>query len=350
MNADNQNQSSNVSPATPASIPQMTDWSDESTALALRLLPAERDIVVFHLWPDLAYARRMALALAMVLAGFVLQAVSGSFAAGLPLLFLGSILLTVQGYHNRVETGAFNPGADWETVDSDRLQAVLDLDRKILRWSESWMDVTNTRGILGLMALLAPLGIIYFFELTVSRTLEILLMDAVVLLVPHWVTGIRQALRQPTLIVKANALKDLWHRAESLLSDDQVSVLMLLEGKARIPEDVKLRIAIPETAPEFLGIYVQAVTNDVKGTSFPYVYCVLVARQGYGLLDRTADFQPPANMVRETKTENDVEIVVLRQHTTKNTGYHTDTTAAYSILRMALEIAHQRLRIGGVTA
>ena len=300
--------------------------------------------VQFHLFPGLSYVLRMLVALGVVASGFLVQAATDNFWVGLPLLFVGSILLTVKGHHNRVEAGAFDPAADWEIVSADKLDEILALDRKMLDWNQSWMDVTNSRGILGLVLLLGPLVVIYYFEFNVAKSIEIFLINAAVLLTPHWVTGLRDVARKPKLIVKIGALKDVRKQAEPLLKNARVSVLMLLSGKPRMPDDIKLKIEVPDTAPEFLGIYLQVVTNEVKGTEFPYVYCVLVARQGYGLLERTKDYQPPNKVVKETKLENEVEIVILRQHTTKTSGYHTDEAAAYTILRAALELVNDRLQ------
>ena len=63
----------------------------------------DRGIVVFKLWPGLAYGRRMALAFTLVVVGLALQLWMESFAAGVVPLALGNLLLLVTGYDNRVD-------------------------------------------------------------------------------------------------------------------------------------------------------------------------------------------------------------------------------------------------------
>lgn len=316
----------------------------QGTHSLLALTVPERGIVVFRLFPKLAYRARMGLALALVAIGLLLQASTLSFWPGAALLLLGSLVLVVRGYHNRVEAGAFDPAANWETVERDKLKQLLKLDKKMLRWNQSWMDVTNTRGMISLALIVAPVGFLIYYRMEYGERFlpiefELLLFDALILFLPHWVTGIRSILRQPKLIVKVDTLMALLKRGTDLLRGEDVVVMMLLKGSERIPEDVKLRIPIAGADPDFLGVYVQVVTNDVKGTSYPYAYCVLVARDGFGLMDRSQPYAPPDGIVKETKRQDGMEIVVLRQRTTETTGYHTDTTAAHSILDEAVKLA-----------
>lgn len=326
------------------------DAAPGHAALSLLKLPAQdRGIVVFHLLPRLGYQTRMALALILVAGGLLLQAWNLNFWAGAPLLLLGSLALAVKGYHNRVEAGAFDPAANWETVDRKKLNQLLKLDQKMRQWNRSWMDVTNGRGLFTLVVLAAPIVFLVYHRLEYGQPFlapefELLLFNALVLLLPHWFTGIRRILRQPKLIVKIETLQALLKRGTDLLRGEEPTVMMLLKGVERIPEDVKLRIPIAGADPDFLGVYVQVVTNDVNGTTFPYAYCVLVAREGFGLIARTGDYSPPDNIVKETKLQDGMEIVILRQHTTKESGYHTDAATAHGILVAAVELARDRMR------
>ncbi|WP_045222524.1 hypothetical protein [Desulfonatronum thioautotrophicum] len=332
---------------TTSGTPPIARSSGSESPVALSL--EERGIVVFHLWPFMAYGRRLALSFALIIAGLVIQALTGSFVTGVLPLLAGSVLLCVQGYHNRVESGRFSPDSDWESVDIQRLHELQELDRKMLRWNRSAMDVTNTLGLITLGVIAAPTAyaIVHYLEYGFAPfppEVRLLLFNALILLGPHWITGTRRILRLPKMMVKVEALEAIISSARQEINEDQVTVMMLLRGEAKIPEDVKLRIQIPDAPETFLGMYVQVVTNDVKGTSYPYAYVVLVARPGFGLETSTRDITLPMGVIKEFKVENNVEVLVIRQHTTKTSGYHTKATDAARIFSAGLAMAKSAVR------
>jgi hypothetical protein len=311
--------------------------------------PRDRDIVVFHFRPHMPYGKRRAIAFGLVAGGLILQALATSFWLGTPFLLAGSLLLCVRGYHNRVESGRFSPEATWETVDANRLEELMELDRKILRWNRSFMDASHPLGLFALLAILGPAGIVALHRMSggfalFSRSVDMLILDAALILFPHWVTGIRRILRLPKLMVKVEAIRDIPNRTGAGIGKDRVSVMMLLKGAAKLPDDVKLRVQIDGAHKDFLGMYVQVVTNDVQGKSYPYLYAVLVAREGYGLKRHFDGFAPPKKVVKEFKRQDDVEILIVRQHTTKKSGYHTNAAAARRIFLASLALAREAAR------
>jgi len=304
----------------------------------------ERAVIVFHLMPSLKYSTRWALSLGLVALGFLLQAATFSFWSGALFLLAGSLLLCVKGYHNWVEGGRFRPDAAWENCEIAKLDELVEFDRRMVRWNYSFMDITNGLGLFGLLLVAAPMGIIVFlntvleFE-TVPREWMILAFNTFILLVPHWVTGCRRILRLPKLMVKVELLRKLLRKAESVLDQDRAHLMMQLDPRSKMPADAKLRVEIDGGRKDFLGLYIQVVTNDVQGKSYPYLYAVLVTRQGYGLQALANTYQPPRNIISEYKTQDEVEILVIRQHTTKQSGYHTNDKTAYRIFISALDFA-----------
>jgi hypothetical protein len=83
------------------------------------------------------------------------------------------------------------------------------------------------------------------------------------------------------------------------------------------------------------------VLNEVQGSSFPYFYVVLVARRDSGLRSLYDDFSAPAEIISEFKYQDDVEVLVVRQKTTKTSGYHTKTPAALRIFTEGLNLAEK---------
>jgi hypothetical protein len=64
--------------------------------------------------------------------------------------------------------------------------------------------------------------------------MRILLLDALVLLIPHWLTGTRSVMRRPTLMLKAGILRQLLDEAAPLLARHTRELLLLLQ---RSPEN-----------------------------------------------------------------------------------------------------------------
>jgi hypothetical protein len=162
-------------------------------------------------------------------------------------------------------------------------------------------------------------------------------MDAGILLFPHWFTGRHSLFSHPKLLVKIGVIKTLLNNLKDRLQDHQIEYFMLLKGKeTKIPDDVKFCVKIQNQHPDFLGLYAQIVLN--RGT-YPYFYVVLVTKKDYGLREAFKNYSPPDNIIKEYKSEKDVEVLVIRQVTTKTSGYHTGNSTIRKIFLEGLELA-----------
>lgn len=305
------------------------------------ILPAaqDRSVVVFMVWPSMAYTTRLAASFVLVVAGVLVQVATGSFLWGLPALVAGNLLLLVRGYDNRVDFGKFDPGADWERADVAKLGELRRLDREIRRWDLSALDVTNP---LGLVVFLLVAGLMALVAIVFPGPIRILVLDAAVLLLPHWITGVRRVLRLPGLLIKVETLDALLKAARQDVKKHRVHLLTLLRGGENpVPQDVKIKVDIEGRKPEFLGVYGQVVLNDVQGSSYPYFYVVLVAKAGFGLPDAYRAYHPPLEITAEISRQGEVEVLVIRQTTTETSGYHTEPGAAITIFREGLALAEK---------
>jgi len=302
----------------------------------------EQGIVVFRFWKSLRYNKRIALSFLLILSGLTVQYVMVSFFAGaLPILF-GNLLLIVKGYDNRVSIGKFEPTAVWEKVDKYKFFEVERLHRDMKKWDRSALDVTSGLGFFTLVIIAVIFGIIYLRGMMkLDNTLLIISYDAALLLVPHWITGIRSTLTKPKLILKINAFKDLLKEANKpWLTGHKVDYYMMLAGgDAKIPDDVKIRINVENQHKDFMGLYGQIVTNEVNGTSYPYFYVVLVAKNGFGLEEVFKTYSSPRKTTVEFNVEDDVEVLVIRQTTSKTSGYHTNRKKMNQILKAGVALA-----------
>jgi len=299
----------------------------------------DRSVVVFHVWPSLAYGKRLAGSFALMAAGLVGQMVTATVLPGILLLALGTLLLLVRGYDNRVDQKVYDPEAEWERVEIERLADLDKLHRQMRSWDTSALDVTNKLGAPLFILIAGAMGVTAWLA---RGPLQILVIDAMVLLLPHWLTGTRSILVLPNLMVRVKMIGEVLQESARKLADHKVHLLMLLRGAGtKIPDDVKLKVDIKEHHADFLGMYVQVVLNEVQGSSYPYLYVVLVARRGFGLGAAHSAYSAPYDITSEFNTQDQVEVLVIRQTTTDKSGYHTDLDAALRILGEGLGMAER---------
>lgn len=122
------------------------------------------------------------------------------------------------------------------------------------------------------------------------------------------------------------------------------------QGDKPIPVDVRLTVSVPDAPPEFLGLQIQVVLNHVQGTPYPYLYAVVVAKENEGLLPVFGRIQPPKGVIHERKTQEDVDVAIIRQHTTRTSGYHTKPAKSAKIIANAVEVAQAFLDSRAATA
>jgi hypothetical protein len=306
---------------------------------------AEKDIVVFMLWKSLGYSKRIGLSFLLILTGLMVQYFTMSFFIGAVPILVGNLLLVVKGYDNRVNDGKFDPQAGWEKVDSSKFNEVERLHKDMKKWDRSFLDITNPLGLATLAVISLAVGIFYYRAfMKFDHLMTIICYDAALLLLPHWFTGIRSTLTKPNLILKIKKFKMLIKKSQGQpwMTDCKIDYYMMLAGdEAKIPDDVKIRIRFKNQHEDFLGLYGQIVTNEVSGTAYPYFYVVLVTKIGYGLKEAYQAYDPPSKVTKEIKTQGDVQVFVIRQTTTKTSGYHTKDKKMVALLKEGVELSRR---------
>lgn len=308
------------------------------------LTPDTQGIVVFKFWQSLPWGSRMLLGFGLIALGMAIQWISHSAVAGGLVLLCGNLLLLVSGYNNRVEFGHFDPAAKWQTVERARLAEIKTLQEQIRKWDRSWIDISNPRGIVS-FALVTMSLLLVMLSGSKSGVPQIIALDAALLLLPHWLTGMRKVLLLPDLIVKIDSIEDLLAREDPTARGDKLDVLMYLKGgESHLPDDVKIKVTPKGVAADFLGLYGQVVINAVQGHSYPYFYVVLVAQKSLNLKSLYNGYRAPADTVAEFKTQKGVDVLVIRQKTSKTSGYHTSEERILSIFQEGLKLARSARR------
>lgn len=312
-----------------------------------------RHLLQFHFMPALTYGRRFGLALLLILGGlgvqFVLFRTSwiGGLILGGLMVLAGNLLLLLKGYDltPRAIDGA---DGDWERTTLERFDEARNLDRQVNKWDQAMVDITCGTGLASLLFLIilpVGLGVLVLMSLVDGETMAILFAaDAALLFLPHWFTGLRLKWRPVSLKERIDALMTALDTIESLTGpayEVQPRFLMVGEGNDRVPLDARVFIRFPDGPEAFLGLQFQVAINNVQGTRYPYLYAVLVAKEEFHLVrDHRAWITSNHDYLTVSKSsEADVEVIVIRQTTTKKTGYHTNAKAIRILATAAFDSA-----------
>ncbi len=292
----------------------------------------------FHFLNSVGYRRRLGLSALLFLSGLTLQFFwQVTFILTGPLLLAGTLLLLIRGYD--LEPEATTPSGEWEKTTRERFQDALDKEKKIASWDQSFSDITCGTGF----------GTLIFVVISVSAVVikladswqtqywaSIFAGDAAIILLPHWITGTRRGWRPVSLSQEISAVEtalDAIDRFDQPACQIQPLFDMAGKGNKQTPVSARAFIRFPDAPEEFLGIQFQVSLNNVQGTQYPYLYAVLVAREPFGLHRKCLDTIQKycSEMTVETSTEGGVEAIVIRQPTTRTSGYHTKPAAIRGI-------------------
>jgi len=324
--------------------------------------PDKNGQIKFIAGKSLPYKTRMWLVAVLLPAGFGLQAAL-SFWPGFVLLLAASLLGMVKGYDARRKIVS---GLKWERVTPDEYAKIKLRAGQLVRWDEDLFDITSRKGKLA-FAVVFVLGLAAYLALAARYGFHegsgiLIGFDAVVLLAPLWLTGIREYLRKDKLVIKIDLLKSVMELL-TVSSEAQVFPMLALaktEKGGTEPEDARLLVKLVGAPDAFYGMQVQVSVNTVQGKDYPYLYCVLIAKEGSGLFKDHERFVPksavsPAfsifktlsaglgfsgrKLVYEEQKNPDSDILVVRQGTGTKFGYYTEPREAGAIVTASLELA-----------
>ena len=92
---------------------------------------------------------------------------------------------------------------------------------------------------------------------------------------------------------------------------------------------------------DFLGVQVQVAINNVRGTDYPYLYCVVLGKGELELpasRERHRRGEGEVSFVLEQGRDSEVRFLVVRQHADNRGGWHTEPEDIEEIVAAALQI------------
>jgi hypothetical protein len=306
--------------------------------------PERRDSVRFHFAKNLPYNTRISLALLLLVAGFAVQLYFMKALYGAPLVFIGVCLVLVKGYDSRLRIKGFTQDPNWKTVSIEKIKEIEELRKKNIKWDRDALDISSWLGVLSLILIggVALVGALILGELAKDlRVTAILAIDIAILMIPLWFSGMRFIMKQPNLAIKVKMILWLHETFQDLKrkGEEFRPALMFSRGKdgKTVPDDARFSVAFPDPPEGFYGLQAQINLNVVQGTSYPYFYCVLAAKRGFGLSRYREKIKLKKNIICEYQEDRRAEVLVIRQYTTRKSGYHTKERQCVDILTNALE-------------
>ena len=295
----------------------------------------------FPVLKKLSYDKRIKLILAFILGGVLIQIFFNTF-AGLPFIFIGVLLGLPRSLSNEPGHGGKKK---WENVTIEECRRALELIVKTKEWARNPYHVASPMGFLLLFVLIAAsVGIFVFLFVQTGDPPLFLILDGAIIFIPLYVTGNRKGWKPAGLEIKLRALMNIYDdMRERPEPDCELRPMMeLTEGEGKsFPGDCRFQIRFKSAPEDFIGLQVQVSLNQVQTRSYPYLYCVIVAKKPFGLFSRPAPFD--TGEIIEPKEMDDVDVYVIRQ-VTEGGGYHTDAHAQRRIFSTSMTTAKRLIR------
>jgi hypothetical protein len=307
----------------------------------------KRHLIQFWMFPSMTYGKRLMLAWGAIAAGMVIQLVVAMYVTpiqagflGVPLGAAGVLLLLASGYNLKPDLAT---SGRWEKTTRARFHEALELEKAVRNWDESLVDVTSATGCIGLGTVLVG-GVMGAFYLMAAGATEqwtlVFLGWAGLLVVPHFITGTRRGWKPVSLRQHIESIETALRAIDGFEEPScQIQPMFQVAGKKdgeQTPLAARAFVRFPDGPDDFLGMQFQTSMNNVQGTRYPYMYAVVVAKKAFGLHNQYDKVRAVcAGLTVERSSEADVDVIVIRQRTTKTSGYHTNRKVIRHIARCA---------------
>jgi len=294
----------------------------------------------------MAYDVRIVVSIVLLFLGILFQIWTLTPWPGIPFLIMSAGLMLVKGYDSRARMKRYSPDTNWTDVDMKQIEEIEVLRKKNREWDRDALDITNSIGCLVFFAVIGLVAVLTIAvgALTGDPILAMIIpVDGAILLMPLWLTGLRFILTQPNLAVKVRLIRKLEEQFRSIRTENETFAPALkltrdVRGNS-VPIDARFTIRMRPSPNGYYGLQAQININLVQGTSYPYFYCVLAAQPGFGLKQYLPSVPQTDKIICEYQEDEQAEVLVIRQFTTKKSGYHTNDKVCWEIMYIAVQSA-----------
>jgi len=308
--------------------------------------PEKQDSVEFCFFKKLSYSYRVVSYLVLIVIGFLFQIYSLKVWPGIVFLISATMLNLIKGFDNSFIPKAYQLDKNWTPVKMEQIYRIEEIEKKAANWDKDILDISNGKGCFTFLATIFLLifGCIFLRRYSYFKgVLGIAAADFIVLIFPLWFNGLRGVMRQSSLQIKVGIIKRMEEFFQTKKNDGEIfkPALLLARDKRRasVPTDSRFTITFENMPEGFYGIQAQININMVQGTNYPYFYCVIAAEKGFGLQEHFSKIPYIREVIVEYEEDDNAEVIVIRQRTTKSSGYHTNTADCKRILELSLTAA-----------
>jgi len=285
----------------------------------------------------------MLIYLGCITAGFLLQIITVSVLPGAILLIPASMLILVKSLS--AKPSIEDAQGNWTMSSMEKIRQIAQIRENIDKWDKDALDISNSLGCATFFVVFLVISFICAgVAINISgRAAQIFMIDSIILIVPIWFNGMRIKGHQDELYIKVDIIVELEEFFDMLKKpgENYVPSMALIKDKSgrEFPTDCRFNIVFDNAPAHFYGIQAQININSVNGTNYPYFYCVITAKKDFGLGRYTRRLAIPKGVTIEFSKDTDAEVIVIRQQTTKTSGYHTEIDMQKAIFGFSLNLA-----------
>ncbi len=292
---------------------------------------------VYLLFDKISVRLRNVVSFLLIATGFLFQLSSRNILTGIPFIIACFVLNLMKG----VSIKKIRPrNVTWQQVTPEKIEQVSVQCRKIKKFRSSSAGVLIVVFIFFIMWFTFGMPVLkalssFPFPLIATITNAVILFSGLAL------TGRTSAWMPNALDIKIEIVKRFINSA-LIKADPVLQAIPYLEigetEKGTVPMDTRLFIKFKNASESFIGLQGQISINTVKSRNYTYFYVVLLAKPEFGLFEKIGKNLLDKLTVEQKKTE-DVDVIVIRQHTTKTSGYYTNESIQDYILQNGIQLA-----------
>jgi len=292
---------------------------------------------VYLIFDKITPQLRGALSVLLICTGFLFQISSKNILTGLPFIIACLVLNLMKGISiKKIRPGRLN----WQEVTPAKIDQVLVQCKRIKKFRSKDLGCFVAFFVFIIFAF--SFGMPFLREIaSVPFPLVATIINAIILFIGLALSGRKSAWMPHALDIKTKIVKRMLD-SPIIKNDPSLQAVPYLEvGKTKegsFPNDTRILIKFKDAPSEFIGLQGQISINTVKSRNYPYFYVVLIAKHAFNLLEKFGQHSVDKLVIERKKTE-EVDVIVLRQRTTKTSGYHTNKAIQDYILVNGIKLA-----------
>ncbi len=296
---------------------------------------------VYLLFDKITPQLRGALSILLISTGFLFQLSAKNILVGLPFIIACLVLNLMKGISiKRVSPRELK----WQEVTPQKIERVHAQCKRIKKFRSGDLGCLVAFFVFIIFAL--SFGLPFLKELSsIPFPLIAAIINIIILFSGLAVTGRKSAWMPHALDIKTEIVGRMLN-SPIIKNDPMLQAIPYLEmGKTKegsFPNDVRILIKFKDAPSAFIGLQGQISMNTVKSRNYPYFYVVLIAKHDFNLFEKFGRHSVEKLVIEHKKTE-EVDVIVVRQRTTKTSGYHTNTQMQDYILVNGFKLVKELL-------